>query len=303
MLVLCCAGCESPRPTAALEASPAGPSAIEVVDVLGREVRMARPATRIAALSPGFTETLFAVGCGDRVVLRDRWSDHPAAALRIPQADGVKPSVRHVAGYDPDLVLLYSADREAIAAFDKVGLTAAAFDPRSFDEVVADLAKIGRLCGAGKEADRLAGQMNAVRERIRGEVARAGVEPLAYVEIDGSDPVRPWTAGPGSFVHELLLTAGARNVAQDVSSPYAQVSAEAVIRADPQVILLLDAGHSSAVGSAERIAARPGWAGLRAVREQRVIDGIDRDILSRPGPRLAQGLAALHEALRARGSR
>jgi iron complex transport system substrate-binding protein len=278
-----------------------GRSTIEVVDVLGRQVRLARPAARIAALSPGFTETLFAVGCGDRVVLRDRWSDHPAAAQKIPQADGVKPSIRHVAGYDPDLVLLYSVDREAIAAFEKVGLTAVAFDPRSFDEVVGDVRRIGLLCGAGPEADRLAEQMTAVRERVRREVTRAGQGPLAYVEIDGSDPVRPWTAGPGSFVHELLVMAGARNVAKDVNSPYAQVSAEAVIRADPQVVLLLDAGHPGSGRSADRIGSRPGWAGMRAVREGRVIDGIDRDILSRPGPRLAQGLEALHEALRREG--
>jgi iron complex transport system substrate-binding protein len=270
---------------------------IEITDVLGRKVRLNKPAERIAALSPGFVETLFAVGCGDRVVLRDPWSDYPAEARAIPTADGVKPSVRHVAGFEPNLVLLYADNATPAVPFEKVGLEVAVFDPRSFDEVVADVVKLGALCGGDRLAAELAADMRRTRDRVVAAARKAGKRPLIYVEIDGSDAMRPWTAGPGSFVHELLGLAGARNVAADVSSAYAQVSAESVIRADPEVVLLLDAGHPGAVGSAERIAARPGWSGLRAVREKRVIDFIDPDVLSRPGPRLADGLSQLFAAL------
>lgn len=280
---------------------PAEGVAIEVVDVNGRTVWLRRPAKRIAALSPGFVETLFAVGCGDRIVLRDLWSDFPRAALSIPAADGVKPSVRHVAGFDPDLVLLYSADHGPVRAFERVGLEVVVLDPRSYEEVVEDVQKIGALCGEPERARRVAAEMTAVRDRVRASARRSGRRPSTYVEIDGSDPVRPWTAGPGSFVHELLEIAGAENVAQDVSSAYAQVGAESVIRADPEVVLLLDAGHFDAGGSGSGISQRPGWSGLRAIREGRVIDSLDPDVLSRPGPRLADGLDAIHGILHPEG--
>lgn len=294
-----CGQSESRAPTD--DESPAEGVAIEVVDVHGRTVRLQRPATRIAALSPGFVETLFAVGCGDRVVLRDLWSDFPEEALAVPAADGVKPSVRHVAGFDPDLVLLYSVDSGSVRAFEKVGLEVVVLDPRSYEEVVEDVQKIGMLCGAPERARRLAAEMIGVRDRVRASARRSGRRPLVYVEIDGSDPVRPWTAGPGSFVHELLQIAGARNVARDVSSAYAQVSAESVIRADPEVVLLLDAGHADAGGAGSEITQRPGWSGMRAIREGRVIDSLDPDLLSRPGPRLVDGLNALRQALQPEG--
>jgi iron complex transport system substrate-binding protein len=281
------------------EEAAASPRDIVVTDVLDRTVRLPRPAKRIASLSPGFTETLFEVGCGERIVLRDLWSDHPAAAQSIPQADGTKPSVRHVAGFDPDLVLLYLVDPTAIAAFEKVGLTVVALDPRSFDEVVADVIKIGLLCGAERRAEQVAGQMTTTRDRVRRAVAQSSIRPLTYVEIDGADPVRPWTAGPGSFVHELLTIAGARNVAETVSSPYAQVSAESVIRADPQLIVMLDGKPEQQKPTGSRLAKRPGWSALRAVRQGHVVDSLDRDVLSRPGPRLAQGLEQLYETLHA----
>jgi len=276
---------------------PAAGEAVVITDVLGREVRLERPARRIAALSPGFVETLFAVGCGDRVALRDLWSDHPAAARSLPAADGVKPSVRYIAGFDPDLVLLYANDPGPVRAFEKVGLEVVVLDPRSYADVVEDVRKIGKLCGAAERAERVAADMVETRQRVAAEALRAGTNPRVYVEIDGSDPVRPWTAGPGSFVNELLLIAGGRNAAEGVTSAYAQVSAESVIRADPEVLLLLGPDQADVGGAEHGISQRPGWSGLSAIREGRVIDSLDPDVLSRPGPRLAEGLAALGDAL------
>jgi iron complex transport system substrate-binding protein len=293
------AGACSPTADVVSPAGRAAPNApgVRIVDDIGRSVALAKPATRIAALSPGFVESLFSIGCGDAVALRDAWSDAPAPLVdAIPKVDGVQVSVRNVAGFEPDLVLLYADDGRFAEELGRVGIPAVVLNPRTYEEVAEMIAKLGALCGREAEARRVAASMRTARARVAsgGDPAH---RPSVYIEIDATDPTRPWASGAGSFVDELVSIAGGRNALTGLPSAYAQVSAEAVIRSDPDVILLArDAGGERA--SASEITGRPGWSSVRAVVEGRVIDGIDDDILSRPGPRLAEGLRALATALR-----
>ncbi len=274
-----------------------------VVDDLGRAITASASPRRIASLAPAFTEILFAVGCGDRIAVRDRWSDFPEDARDIPAIDGLSPSAEHVAGFAPDLVLLYSADGRHAAPFEKLRIPVAVFNPASFDDVAGTVARIGTLAGCGGAAAALAEGMLREKERIAaGMTSGEAGRPLVYIQIDGADPGRPWTAGPGSFVHELVGLAGGRNAADGVTGAYAQLSAESLIRSSPDWILLLDveatfadAGHGGT--GARGLAERPGWRETAAVKGGRVIDWIDRDLVSRPGPRLVEGLRLLAEAL------
>jgi iron complex transport system substrate-binding protein len=297
LLAIGAAGCET---------RPAGDGPGEgaaVFDDLGRTIALARPPRRIASLAPGFTEILFAIGCGDRVAVRDRWSDFPRAAREIPAIDGLSPSAEHVAGFAPDLVLLYAADRRFVAPLERLGIPVAVFNPGRFDEVAEAVRRIGLLSGCAEPAAALAGEMRRRKERLEGAgAADAAARPLVYVQIDGADPARPWTAGPGSFVHEIVELAGGRNAAAQVAGAYAQVGAESLIRMDPDWILLLDVESGGPRGGeagagARRLAERPGWHETAAVRSGRIIDWIDRDLVSRPGPRLVEGLELLAEAL------
>jgi iron complex transport system substrate-binding protein len=278
-------------------AAPADPAtAVRITDDLGREVTLERPATRIAALAPGFVESLFAIGCGDRVILRDTWSDYPSPAVdRIPKVDGVQISVRNVAGFSPDLVILFADDGRNADAFERVRLKAVVLHPDTYAEVAEDLVKLGTLCGREPDARGAADAMLRVRDEVaRGIAGRR--RPSVYVEIDGSDPTRPWTAGPGSFVAELVELAGGRNAATGLTSGYAQISAEAIIRAAPDAVLVAHDGFAGK-DAAYEILRRPGWSSLGAAKGGRVIADLDGDLLSRPGPRLADGLRALAAAL------
>ena len=285
------------------EASPSPrEDGVRVSDDIGRTVELPRPATRIAALSPGFVETLFAIGCGDAVILRDDRSDFPSPAVdAIPKTDGVQVSVRNVAGYTPDLVLLYADDGRFADDFARVHVPTAVLNPRTYDEVAGGIEKIGLLCGRKEAAARVSAAMRAAREKVAREIDGAR-RPSVFIEIDATDPTRPWTAGTGSFVDELLSLAGGRNALTGLPSAYAQVSAEAVIRAAPAVVLLVD-DTGKVPAAAEEIRRRPGWAALPAIAAGRVVAGIDGDLLSRPGPRLADGLRALAAALADRRSR
>ncbi len=272
-------------------------SPIEITDTFGHVVKLEKPAQRIASLAPGFTEILFAIGCKDRIKIRDNWSDFPSDATALPAVDGLEPSPAIIAGYDPDLVLLCFKDARCLESFDQIGLPVAMMEPKTFAQVAEDITKLGVLCGREEQARELAARMLRVKDEVSRATKGTDHRPLVYVELDGSDPSRPWTAGPGSFIDELLTLAGGRNVASDAGSSYAQVTAESIIRSDPDVVLLLENKDVDPATAVEMMKNRSGWSRMSAIRQGRIISGLDRDLLSRPGPRLAEGLRLLHRAL------
>jgi iron complex transport system substrate-binding protein len=288
-------GCLLALASCKVDGEPAtGP--IRVVDDLGHDVALLRPARRIASLSPSNTEILFALGCGEHIVLRDSVSTYPPRARRLPATSPFSLSPEHVAGFTPDLVLLSHVDAARLRALTQVGLVAASFDPRTVEQLQANIRAIGTLCGAATGAERLAARIGQQVARISTAV-RGRPPPLVYIETDGSDPLKPWTAGPGSFVDQLLRLAGGRNLAASLGRPYAQISAEEVLGGRPDVVLLMSVEAARTGQGAVRLRSRPGWSALEAVRRGRIVDGIDADLISRPGPRLTDGLDALARAL------
>jgi iron complex transport system substrate-binding protein len=280
-------GCAPRRQTA--------PASIVQKDDLGRTVQLAAPARRIASLSPSNTELLFAVGCSDRVVLRDRASSYPAGAQRLASVNALQLSAEHLAGYQPDLVLLSHVDVGRLQALQAAGLQVASFDPRSLEALYANLQAVGALCGAGARAEQLRAELRR-REAAVAAAVSGRRRPTVYIEIDGSNPQRPWVAGPGSFVDHLVSVAGGRNFVARLSRAVAPINAEEVLTARPEVILLANVEGDRRSGG-ERLRQRPGWGQLPAVQQGRVIDTIHRDLLSRPGPRALDGLEALAAAL------
>jgi iron complex transport system substrate-binding protein len=271
---------------------------ISITDDLQQVVTLTRPAQRIASLSPSNTEILYSLGCGGRVVLRDTLSTFPADAKKLPATNSFQLSPEHVAGFEPDLVLLSHADLSRTAALRRIGLAVATFDPKTLEQLYGNLRSVGELCGARRKARVLERELRGRVERVAAAV-KGRDRPRVYIETDGTDPLKPWTAGAGSFVDQLVRLAGGRNVVGDLGKPYAQINAEEILSSGPDLILLMGVGQ---VGKGdrrglERMKRRQGWNGLKAVREGRIIDTIHADLLSRPGPRLVDGLEALARAL------
>jgi iron complex transport system substrate-binding protein len=177
----------------------------------------------------------------------------------------------------------------------KLGLPAAAFDPRTLGAVHDSIVAMGTLCGRPARARELVRELRRRVERIKSAVARRR-SLTVYAEVDGTDPLRPWVAGPRSHVGQLVRLAGGNVVDPGLERAVQQVNAEAIIATDPDVILLMSIDHPGR-GGLGRLEKRPAWRQLRAVREGRVIDGIHADLLSRPGPRLVDGLEALARKL------
>ena len=257
---------------------------------------LARPARRIASLSPSNTEVLFALGCGAKVVLRDKVSSHPPGVLKIPATSPFNLSVEHVAGYSPDVVLLSHADAAQISTFGRIGLPVATFDPKTLQQVYGNIRGMGTLCGASAQAEALVNKMRQRASRVMTAV-KGRRRPTVYIETDGADPIKPWTAGTGSFVNYLLGLAGGENLLARLKRPYVQINAEEVLAGDPDHVLLMGVTGKTCGRGLELLRGRPGWTGLRAIRRGSVIDSIHPDLLSRPGPRLVQGLEGLARAL------
>jgi iron complex transport system substrate-binding protein len=282
LLVLATAACRrgASGGGGAVDASSTSAFPVHARDDLGREVVVAAEPRRIVALLPSHTETLFALGVGDRVVGVDDFSDDPPAAARLPKLGGVDVHLEAVVALAPDLVLLSEA-RTATGALERAGLTAWAGSPRTFDDVFRVVDAIGALVGRKEEAARLDERIrrdvksveDAVRERPRVRV---------YYELDAT----PYSVGPSSFIGVMLAKAGGEDVVPATLGDFPIVSPELVVAADPAVIF---------VPSGDDLATRPAFRDLSAVKNARVftLSKQEQDLIGRPGPRIAEGLRLL----------
>lgn len=261
---------------------------IAVTDDAGRRVTLAAPARRIVSLLPSFTEILFAIGAGDRLVGRTTWCDYPPEALAVPSVgDGMPPSVEAVAARRPDLVVLYRSGPNVTAAeqLERLGIRTVLFDLNLLEELGPVARRLGTLTGQQQAGDSL----GAVMDSLASEPPVPSPQSLAFIVWDNP----PIVIGAGSYLDRLAALAGGRNVFHDIGSPSAQVSIETIAARDPDFVALLS---DSAVPP--RYAARPEWRVVRAVRNARFLF-LPGQLFGRPGPRAAEAIRELRRRLEA----
>jgi iron complex transport system substrate-binding protein len=283
-----CAGAQSPEPTEPVATET--PEPVSVVDDAGRTVEIAETPQRLVSLAPSNTEILFALGLGDKVVGVTDFCNYPEEAKSIEQVGTYfEPNIEKIFSLSPDLVLAITGLPEVIAKLEELGIPALILDPSDLEAVLADIQLVGKATGAEKEAEALVSEM---RERIAVVTEKAGEvkeRPRVFCEIDATDPSKPWASGSGSFMDAMIRLSGGANVAADAESPWPQLSAEEIIDKDPDIIILADAKYGVTV---ESVGERPGWEVITAVKEGAIYD-IDDDLISRPGPRIVDGLEAV----------
>ncbi len=288
-----CGGSAGTSDTTAADAAPETTAAAPDVPVTVGDLTLEARPERIVSLSPTATEMLFAIGAGDQVVAVDDYSNYPVEAADLPRLDAYEPNVEAIIGLDPDLVIVTYDPGNLVAQLAAVDtptfLAPAAAD---LEGVYAQIAQIGALTGRAADAAGLAASMRAEVDAIVAGVS-APAEPLTYYyELD--DTLYSLTSR--TFVGGVMSLLGLENVADGVEegNDYPQLSAEIIVDADPDLILLADT--KCCAQTAETVAARDGWAGLTAVREGRVVE-LDDDVASRWGPRIGDLLRAGAEAV------
>jgi cobalamin transport system substrate-binding protein len=284
-----CAPAATPAPTATLEPT-------FLTDGLGRKVEFTGPVLRVVSMAPSNTEILYAIGAGPQLVGRDEFSDYPVEAKSLPSVGGSmgQYSYEQIAALKPDLVLAGGINTpEQVKALEDLGLKVFYLgNPTTLEEMYVNLETVAKLTGHEADAAALIDSLKVRVKAVDGKLAAATEKPVVFYEIDASDPNKPYTTGPGTFIDLLIARAGGQNL-PGLKDAYPQVSLEQIVLANPAVILLGDAQYGT---TPQAVAARPGWSGIAAVQNSRILP-FDDNLVSRPGPRLVDGLEALAKAI------
>jgi iron complex transport system substrate-binding protein len=248
---------------------------------------------RIVSLSASNTETLFAVGAGKQVVAVDDQSDYPADA---PKTDlsGLTPNVEAISKYDPDLVVV-SDDTDnlvqSMAAIKVPVLVVPA--PATLDEAYAGMSVIGTATGHPDEAADLVDRTKAGLDKIVADTPKPSKPLTYYHELDTT----LYSATSKTFIGQVYGLFGLTNIADPADQDkggYPQLSNEAVLQADPDLIFLADV--RCCAQNASTLAARPGWDTLKAVKNGNVVE-LNDDLASRWGPRLVDLAKSIADAI------
>ena len=279
-------------PTAAPATSAPAAFPLTLVDDAGRSVTLKAAPQRVVSLAPSNTESIYALGRGSLVVGVTEYCDYPPEAKLKPKIGGyTKIDLEKVVSLSPDLVLATSIHaKDIVPELASRGLTVFVVEPKNVDELISKLTTFGKLLGANDEASKLSMQLKSRLDSVTAKVATVKTKPRVFYEIDKT----LYTPGPGSFIDDLLTKAGAANIASDAKSAYAQLSPEALIAKDPEVILLGDMNFGE---TPDQVKIRPGWTNIAAVKTGRIIPITDENVISRPGPRIVDGVELVAPAL------
>ena len=272
------------------------------IDAANGKIAIAARPTAIVSLSPTATEMLYAIGAGHQVKAVDESSDYPPSAPRT-KLDGFDPNIEAIVAYRPDLVLVAGDSTGLTGRLRPFGIPVLSLPAaNTLGDVYRQIAEIGEATGHRAQAASLAASMRAQIAAIVRSTPRRAAPLSYYYELDPTY----YSVTSSTFVGSLLALLGMRSIADaagDANSGYPQLSAEYIIKADPDFIILADTVCCSQ--SASTVAARPGWSVIKAVKEGNVV-GLNDDIASRWGPRivilLRQVAAAVRRAERATAS-
>jgi iron complex transport system substrate-binding protein len=242
---------------------------------------------RVVSLVPSVTEIVYAVGAGRLLVGNTNQCNFPEAAKSLYKVgDFMSPDLERIVALHPGLVFLtLPMHRQLLDKLNEMKMPVYVSRPADIEAVFREIDTVAQLLGRRAAGESL---VAAMRRRLDSIPAFPDT-PRVYVEISGTPLM---TAGGGTFINELLTRAGGRNIFANSVQEYPVVDPEAVVEADPQVILLLHPDMS-----VKDVAGRIGWGGISAVRNGRIYDKLDEDLLFRPGPRIVDGVVLLARLL------
>ena len=291
-LTLSLAGCggadtAAPEPDSApAEETAAFP--VTITDDAGREVTIEAEPQRIVSLAPANTEIVAALGLMDRLVGVTSFDDYPPEVASIDIiGDFASPNLEAVAAAEPDIVLATAGvQADVIGQLEDLGAVVVAVDPADLESLFDSIVMVGAVTGAAEEADTIVSTMRSDLDSITTAIGDATPVPV-FLEI-AQDPL--FTAGPGTLLHDLIIAAGGANVV--TQEGYVAFSVEQLVAEDP-VVYLATLGSMS---DPDDLASRPGYADIDAVRTGRVYV-LEDNLVSRPGPRVIEGVRLIAEAL------
>ena len=267
---------------------------ITVTDMIGREITLAQPATKIIVLTAADCEILYALGAGDAVIARGEFCNYPEEALKVKEvASGSETNIEQLIALKPELVIMSSMAQslEQVEALEKAGIPVMMLDAATIAETYTAIELIGKVSGKEKEAKALAEGMQQDFAELAASVDKESGKTV-YFEVSPLE-FGLWTAGKGTFMDELATMLGMENAFPDVTG-WAEISQEQVMERNPDYIVTIYMEFAGAMSPVEEILSRRGWETLTAVVEGRV-KAVNSDEVARPGPRLVNAARDLRD--------
>jgi iron complex transport system substrate-binding protein len=265
----------------------------EVTDHLGRRIKVPDHPQRVVSLAPSITEIIFALGAGDRLKGVTRFSNYPPEALNLPKVGSyVQLDLEKIVALKPDLCIAVrdGNPKDVIDRLEKLNIPAYAVDPRNLESVMEVIRKIAELLNASEKGVVLTQQMQYRIDQVKNKLSRVTKRPGVFFQI-GVSPIV--SAGTETFIHELVLLAGGKNLAQG-PVPYPRFSTEQVLSLSPEVLIITTMTRGEIF---ERVKAEwSRWNQMPAVKNNR-IHLVDSDIVDRASPRLVDALELLAEII------
>lgn len=269
---------------------------LKVKDATGKEFTFDKAPERIASVSPSETESLFAIGLEANIVGVSDFDDYPDAAKSKPKLGSItKPNMEAVIASNANIVFTgVSMKAESVEKLREININVFKVEPKTLDDAVNNIITFGQITDHQEQAEKVVAKMKADRQKVVDAVKDVKQENKKKVYMEFAPG---WTVGSGEFIDELIKIAGGINVAGDKAGWY-EISEEKIIQQNPNVILFANGivDIKSKKPLEEIIRTRGGWDAIDAVKNKRVV-GLDQNSVSRPGPRLTDGLLEMAKGI------
>jgi iron complex transport system substrate-binding protein len=300
LLLILAVACQPTTPSLSPPTASSAPSAaaypLTLTDDAGRQVTLPAEPERIVSLAPSNTEIVCALDACDRLVGVTDFDDYPAEVADIPDVViFAVVDIELVVDADPDLILAAGNEltpSAVITELTDLGYPVLVLYPESLDEVLENIELIGEAISA---RDQAAALMADMEDRIQAviEALAGATPPRTFYEV-GVFEGAIYTAGEDSFLASVITVAGGDPITGDPLTT--SIALEDLLVADPELILLGDAAYDPSV-TPESVAARQGWGGISAVQNGQIVVMLRDPVITRPGPRIVDGLEALARAI------
>jgi iron complex transport system substrate-binding protein len=207
--------------------------------------------------------------------------------LKPKVGNAFNPSLEKIAELEPDLVLTVKQE-QLNSELDALGIKFMVLDPEDMDGILGNIELVGEITGTEKRARKLAKDMQDSVSQVITLMEDAPKVRVFFI-VDATDPTLPWTAGTGSFIDALITMAGGENIAAKGQGAWVQFSLEQIVSSDPEVIIIQTMTGGIPTVSKEELEEHPAWGEMTAVKQGKICF-INGDLVSRPGPRIVQGL-------------
>ncbi|WP_192930264.1 ABC transporter substrate-binding protein [Alkaliphilus pronyensis] len=272
-----------------------------ITDGLGNQVTINSKPEKFISIAPSQTEILYALGLGDKLVAVSDYCDYPAEAQDMEKVGSSwTTNSERIIELNPDIVFVYGEGQpEAIQQLEAAGITIVKYMPETIEEILETIAVIGEIADEEERAQKLIEEMENKRDEIIAKVKDKPKKKVFYQVWD--EPLM--TAGPGSFIDELIVLAGGENIASDAEGAYPQFSVEVLVERNPEIYIApAHTSEKSLLTEEEElqlknnIKARPGYSNIAAIKNDK-IELLEPNVVSRPGARIIEALELIAKAI------